>query len=205
MRPRRGGIQNEVSPCRRCWQPILQAFEELAWHARWVADGTAAPTLLIVEDDRALSAMLSRAVHRRGLPRSTSPTTAQQGLHRGLTGDYDAMIVDRGLPVMDGVELVAVLRSRGIVTPILAADRARRDRRSCRRTRRRRAGLPGQAVRGAGTAGPDTGTGAASRRSDRRCGSTGCVWIGSPAPSVAAGVVAPTSNCPSARPRCWAS
>lgn len=41
----------------------------------------------------------------------------QQGLHRGLTGGYDAMIVDRGLPVMDGSELVAVLRSRGIDTP----------------------------------------------------------------------------------------
>lgn len=43
----------------------------------------------------------------------------QQGMHRGLTGDYDAMIVDRGLPVMDGAELVALLRSRGITTPAL--------------------------------------------------------------------------------------
>lgn len=43
----------------------------------------------------------------------------QQGLHRGLTGSYDAMIVDRGLPVMDGSELVALLRSRGIATPAL--------------------------------------------------------------------------------------
>ena len=40
-------------------------------------------------------------------------------MHRGLTGSYDAMIVDRGLPVMDGAELVAVLRSRGIATPVL--------------------------------------------------------------------------------------
>ena len=43
----------------------------------------------------------------------------QQGLHRGLTADYDAVIVDRGLPVMDGSDLVAVLRSRGIDTPAL--------------------------------------------------------------------------------------
>ena len=43
----------------------------------------------------------------------------QQGMHRGLTGNYDAMIVDRGLPVMDGAELVALLRSRGITTPAL--------------------------------------------------------------------------------------
>ena len=31
----------------------------------------------------------------------------QQGLHCGSTGNYDAMIVDWGLPVMDGAELLA--------------------------------------------------------------------------------------------------
>lgn len=44
---------------------------------------------------------------------------AQQGLHRGLTQRHDALIVDRGLPVRDGLELVTSLRSRGIATPIL--------------------------------------------------------------------------------------
>lgn len=44
---------------------------------------------------------------------------AQQGMHRALSADYDAMVVDRGLPVMDGTELVALLRSRGITTPAL--------------------------------------------------------------------------------------
>ena len=44
---------------------------------------------------------------------------AQQGMHRALTGGYDALIVDRGLPVMDGTRLVTVLRSRGWQTPTL--------------------------------------------------------------------------------------
>lgn len=44
---------------------------------------------------------------------------AQQGMHRALTGSHDALIVDRGLPVMDGADLVALLRSRGITTPVL--------------------------------------------------------------------------------------
>jgi len=54
----------------------------------------------------------------------------QQGMHRGLSGDYDALIVDRGLPVMDGADLVALLRSRGVVTPalILTARGAVEDR-----------------------------------------------------------------------------
>ena len=43
----------------------------------------------------------------------------QQGLHRGLIEGYDAMIVDRGLPVMDGSDLVALLRARGVTTPAL--------------------------------------------------------------------------------------
>lgn len=83
-----------------------------------MADRTAAPTLLIVEDDRALSAMLETLFREEGY-RVDVAHDGQQGLHRGLTGSYDAAIIDRGLPVMDGVELVEVLRSRGIATPIL--------------------------------------------------------------------------------------
>lgn len=83
-----------------------------------MADPTAVPTLLIVDDDRALSAMLAELFTDEGY-RVDLAYDAQQGLHRGLTGDYDALIVDRGLPVMDGIELVAVLRARGIATPIL--------------------------------------------------------------------------------------
>jgi DNA-binding response OmpR family regulator len=83
-----------------------------------VADRTAAPRLLIVEDDRALSAMLAGLFSEEGYQVDVAHDS-QQGLHRGLTDGYDAVIVDRGLPVMDGVELVRVLRARGIVTPIL--------------------------------------------------------------------------------------
>ena len=77
-----------------------------------------APALLVVEDDRALSSMLEELFTGEGY-RVDVAYDAQQGMHRGLTGDYDALIIDRGLPVMDGVELVALLRSRGIATPAL--------------------------------------------------------------------------------------
>jgi len=76
------------------------------------------PTLLVVEDDRALSSMLAELFTDEGY-RVDTAYDGQQGMHRGLTGNYDALIVDRGLPVMDGVELVALLRSRGITTPAL--------------------------------------------------------------------------------------
>jgi two-component system, OmpR family, response regulator len=83
-----------------------------------VAERRPAPTLLIVEDDRALGEMLTDLFSNEGYLVDVAHD-GQQGLHRGLTGSYDAMIVDRGLPVMDGSELVAVLRSRDIETPAL--------------------------------------------------------------------------------------
>ena len=72
----------------------------------------------MVEDDRALSALLAELFTDEGYQVDTA-YDGQQGMHRALTGTYDALIVDRGLPVMDGSDLVALLRSRGITTPAL--------------------------------------------------------------------------------------
>jgi two-component system, OmpR family, response regulator QseB len=85
--------------------------------------------LLVVEDDRALSGMLAQLFTDEGY-RVDTAYDGQQGMHRGLTGDYAAIIVDRGLPVMDGAELVALLRAKGIATPalILTARGAVEDR-----------------------------------------------------------------------------
>ncbi|RDH80238.1 DNA-binding response regulator [Mycolicibacterium moriokaense] len=83
-----------------------------------MATPTSGAAVLIVEDDRALSAMLSDLFAEQGY-RVDTAYDGQQGLHRGLIGDYDAMIVDRGLPVMDGADLVALLRARGVTTPAL--------------------------------------------------------------------------------------
>ena len=77
-----------------------------------------APAVLLVEDDRALSAMLVELFASEGY-RVDTAFDGQRGMHLGLTGNYDAMILDRGLPVMDGADLVALLRSRGIATPAL--------------------------------------------------------------------------------------
>jgi len=76
------------------------------------------PRLLVVEDDRALSTMLVELFTAEGYSVDAA-YDGQQGMHAGLTGDYDAMIVDRGLAVMDGADLIAVLRSRGIDTPAM--------------------------------------------------------------------------------------
>lgn len=77
-----------------------------------------APLLLVVEDDRELSSLLTELFTGEGY-RVDSAFDGQQGMHRALTGSYDAMVVDRGLAVMDGADLIALLRARGITTPAL--------------------------------------------------------------------------------------
>lgn len=76
------------------------------------------PSLLLVEDDPALSDLLSRLFTGEGYT-VDSVRDGHSGLHRGLTRRYDVMVIDRGLPAVEGVDLIRRLRSRGVATPIL--------------------------------------------------------------------------------------
>ncbi|WP_332601744.1 response regulator transcription factor [Arthrobacter sp. S2(2024)] len=75
------------------------------------------PALLLVEDDSALGPLISEllepdfSVHLA--------VNGRDGLHLALTQSWDAMVIDRGLPVMDGIALIKALRAKGIATPIL--------------------------------------------------------------------------------------
>jgi two-component system response regulator QseB len=74
--------------------------------------------LLLVEDDRVLQQMLVRILSASDYAVDVA-ADGQSGLHRGLTGSYDVMVVDRGLPAIDGLDLVRRLRRHGIRTPML--------------------------------------------------------------------------------------
>ncbi len=74
--------------------------------------------LLLVEDDAQLSELLVELLTDAGYGVDLA-RDGQAGLHRGLTRDYDAMVIDRGLPAIEGLDLVSRLRSRGVATPIL--------------------------------------------------------------------------------------
>jgi two-component system, OmpR family, response regulator QseB len=74
--------------------------------------------LLLVEDDRRLSQLLVRLLTAEGY--DVVPVyDGQAGLHHGLTGRWDALVIDRTLPATEGVDLVRRLRSRGITTPTM--------------------------------------------------------------------------------------
>jgi two-component system response regulator QseB len=76
------------------------------------------PRLLLVEDDRQLLAMLDTLLTEEGY-RVDTAADGQQGLHLGLTRSYDVVVLDRGLPAIDGLDLLSRLRLRGVVTPTL--------------------------------------------------------------------------------------
>ena len=74
--------------------------------------------VLLVEDDGELAVMLDRLLTSEGYQVDVA-LDGHTGLHRALTARYDVMVVDRGLPGVDGLDLIARLRRRGTVTPIL--------------------------------------------------------------------------------------
>ncbi|ALE06971.1 hypothetical protein AL755_18405 [Arthrobacter sp. ERGS1:01] len=75
------------------------------------------PRLLLVEDDPVLGGLIAQLLADDYDVELAAD--GQKGLHLGLTGEWDVLVVDRGLPVMDGLELVAALRRHGVPTPAL--------------------------------------------------------------------------------------
>ena len=77
-----------------------------------------APRLLLVEDDRSLATMLEEIFTSAGYTVEVA-RDGQSGLHLGLTRAYDVAVLDRGLPAIEGLDLLARWRSRGVVVPVL--------------------------------------------------------------------------------------
>jgi DNA-binding response OmpR family regulator len=76
------------------------------------------PRLLLVEDDPDLSALLQEVLGDEGY--DVEPARdGQRGLHLGLTGRHDVLVVDRGLPAIEGADLVGRLRRQGVTAPVL--------------------------------------------------------------------------------------
>jgi len=74
--------------------------------------------LLVVEDDTELAALLGTLIEGEGYHVDTAHD-AQRGLHLGLVHDYRVMVIDRRLPGMDGLDLVAGLRRRAVTARVL--------------------------------------------------------------------------------------
>ncbi len=74
--------------------------------------------ILLVEDDARLAQMLEQLLAAEGYD-TVLARDGQRALHEGLTHEFDALVLDRGLPVLEGLDVLSRLRGRGILTPAL--------------------------------------------------------------------------------------
>lgn len=75
-------------------------------------------TVLLAEDDAAISMPLSRALEREGYTVLTAANGAQ-ATQVALAGDVGLVILDLGLPQMDGLEVCRRIRASGRDIPVL--------------------------------------------------------------------------------------
>src|SRR5216684_3291507 len=74
--------------------------------------------ILLIEDDKEAAEYLVKALSESGYVVDHS-AEGRDGLFLATSGTYDALIVDRMLPGMDGLAIVAALRAAEIRTPTL--------------------------------------------------------------------------------------
>lgn len=74
--------------------------------------------LLLIEDEEDLSAVLSKGLRKCGYAVDTS-YDGEDGLYMYEVNDYDLIILDLNLPVIDGLEVLRLIRQKDIHTKIL--------------------------------------------------------------------------------------
>lgn len=74
--------------------------------------------VLIVEDELQLAEQLSRALTEAGYAVDHAPD-GERGEFLGRTEGYDAVILDLGLPKVDGLSVLRQWRDAGLATPVL--------------------------------------------------------------------------------------
>lgn len=74
--------------------------------------------ILVVEDDYETLNYVAKGLQQSGHVVETA-TNGRDGIFMATDSAYDVMIVDRLLPIMDGLSVVKAIRSAGIATPVL--------------------------------------------------------------------------------------
>lgn len=74
--------------------------------------------ILIVEDEPRIAALIERGLGKEGYE-TVHEEDGERGLERALQDDIDLILLDVGLPTMDGFEVLSELRGRGSKTPVI--------------------------------------------------------------------------------------
>jgi DNA-binding response OmpR family regulator len=74
--------------------------------------------LLIIEDDPRIASVLAKGLGKQGFE-SESVATGSEAIARIEAGGIDLLLLDLGLPDIDGLEVLRVLRERGVAMPVI--------------------------------------------------------------------------------------
>ena len=74
--------------------------------------------ILIVEDDEKILAFVQKGFKEEGFTVDTA-TSGDEGLYLAQVNEYDIIILDWGLPVINGLQICKELRLQNIKTPII--------------------------------------------------------------------------------------
>jgi two-component system OmpR family response regulator len=75
-------------------------------------------SILAIEDDETTAKEIVSELSRRGF-QVTWVADGREGLVRAVSGEFDAITLDRMLPEVDGLTIVSVMRNAGIDIPVL--------------------------------------------------------------------------------------
>ena len=74
--------------------------------------------ILVVEDDRTTADFIVKSLTGEGFVVDHAPD-GRDGLFHATDGSYDAIVLDRMLPGMDGMAVLAALRAAKVATPVI--------------------------------------------------------------------------------------
>jgi DNA-binding response OmpR family regulator len=74
--------------------------------------------ILIIEDEARIASFVSKGLRAEG-HQTTIATDGAEGLDHALSGTFDLVVLDIGLPKLDGFELLEALRAQGSRVPVI--------------------------------------------------------------------------------------
>jgi DNA-binding response OmpR family regulator len=75
-------------------------------------------SILIIEDEARIASFVAKGLRAEG-HQTTIATDGEEGLDHALSGTFDLVVLDIGLPRLDGFELLEALRAQGSRVPVI--------------------------------------------------------------------------------------
>jgi DNA-binding response OmpR family regulator len=75
-------------------------------------------SILIIEDVARIASFVAKGLRAEG-HQTTIATDGEEGLDHALSGTFDLVVLDIGLPRLDGFELLEALRAQGSRVPVI--------------------------------------------------------------------------------------